>query len=64
MRHEQDFIGIGGLRRFAGITRVLARNGFGMLSDRLVKRSATRSETCGPAPVGPLAHALAGCAAC
>ena len=39
MRHEQDFIGISGLKRFAGITRVLTRNGFGMLADRFAKRS-------------------------
>ncbi|MEJ2589443.1 MAG: AarF/ABC1/UbiB kinase family protein [Deltaproteobacteria bacterium] len=37
MRHEQNFIGISGLRHFAGITRVLARNGFGMLADRLIR---------------------------
>jgi len=40
MRHEQDFIGISGLRRFAGITRVLIRNGFGTLADWLIKRPA------------------------
>ncbi len=54
MRHEQDFIGISGLRRFAGITRVLARNGFGMLSDRLVKRSAIVEKGAGLRPSIPL----------
>ena len=38
MRREKDFIGINGLKRFAGIIRVLLRNGFGMLADALVKR--------------------------
>ena len=38
MGRERDFIGINGLKRFAGIIRVLVRNGFGMVADGLVKR--------------------------
>lgn len=47
MKHEQDFIGITGLKRFAGITRVLIRNGFGMLADALVKRSPAAEKPVG-----------------
>lgn len=47
MRREQDVIGINGLKRFVGITRVLVRNGFGMLVDCLVKRPLTGERPAG-----------------
>jgi len=50
MRHERDFIGINGLKRFAGISGVLVRNGFGMLADGLVKRSPGAEKHAGGRP--------------
>ena len=39
MRHDHHFIGMNGISRFVGITRVLVKNGFGTLADALVKRT-------------------------
>jgi ubiquinone biosynthesis protein len=54
MRHEHNSIGISGLRRFGGIARVLARNGFGMLADRLYRRSPPVRKQTGLRPSTPL----------
>ena len=39
MRHDHHFIGMNGISRFVGITRVLMKNGFGTLADALTKRT-------------------------
>ncbi|MCG6880151.1 MAG: AarF/ABC1/UbiB kinase family protein [Deltaproteobacteria bacterium] len=39
MRHDHHFIGMNGISRFVGITRVLVKNGFGTLADALTKRT-------------------------
>ncbi|EFK08630.1 ABC1 family protein [delta proteobacterium NaphS2] len=41
MRHDPYFIGMNGISRFIGITRVLVKNGFGTLADALIKRTPT-----------------------
>jgi ubiquinone biosynthesis protein len=44
MRRKKGGIGVKGLRRLAGMTRILARHGFGSLMDRLLKGTATEPE--------------------
>lgn len=43
MRRKQGGIGVKGIRRLAGMTRILARHGFGSMMDRLLKGTATES---------------------
>ncbi len=38
MAHDHHFIGMNGISRFLGITRVLVKNGFGTLAEALFKR--------------------------
>ena len=50
MRREKDSIGINGLKRFAGILRVLVGNGFGMFAEALVNRPTEAEKVSGERP--------------